>query len=147
MAGFTLIELLIAVAVIAILAAVGYPAYTDYVRRAQLPEAFAAMSDYRVKMEVYFQDFRNYGVKKDDPCANGTNAPKWKDFKPTNAQFFTYSCVVTDTGYTLTATGEKGSAIGHKYTIDENNTRTTTQFKGVDVTPAKSCWLVKGSEC
>ena len=144
-AGFTLIELMITVAVIAILAGVGYPAYTDYIRRGQLPEAFAAMSDYRVKMEQYFQDYRNYGTAAGGDCANGASAPSWNNFQPANRKYFTYSCVVTATGYTLTATGSGGQAIGHAYTVDEQNRQKTTQFKGAAVT--KDCWMIKGTEC
>lgn len=142
-AGFTLIELMIAVAIVAILASVGYPQYTDYMRRGQVPEAFAALSDYRIKMENYFQDYKNYGSGGN--CANGTNAPAWKDFVPKNAKYFTYGCTSTATGYTLTATGAGGNVLGHVYTVTEANQQKTTQFKGAVVD--KSCWLLKGTEC
>jgi type IV pilus assembly protein PilE len=144
-AGFTLIELMIVVAIVAILASVGYPSYVDYIRRGQLQEAFAAMSDYRVKMEQYFQDYRNYGKNDPGPCANGTNAPAWGNFIPANQKNFTYACAAASGGYTVTATGAGGAVLGHVYTINEANVRKTTQFKGATVD--KSCWLVKGSEC
>lgn len=144
-AGFTLIELMITVALIAILGGVGYPSYIDYVRRGQLPEAFAALSDYRVKMEQYFQDYKNYGTTNGGACANGTNAPAWGNFVPANAKYFTYACLVTTNGYTITATGSSGRATGHVYTVDENNRQKTTRFKGQTVD--KSCWLMKGTEC
>jgi type IV pilus assembly protein PilE len=145
-AGFTLIELMITVAIIGILASVGYPNYVDYLRRGQLPEAFAALSDYRVKMEQYFQDYKSYGTGGGGTaCANGTNAPAWNSFVPANGRYFTYTCAITGTGYTLTATGSSGRVTGHVYTVNEANQQKTTRFKGQAVD--KSCWLQKGSEC
>lgn len=143
--GFTLIELMVTVAMIAILASIALPSYRDYVRRGQIPEAFTYLSDYRIKLEQYFQDYKSYGTANGGACANGTNAPSWNTFAPTSAKFFTFSCIVTATGYTLTATGSSGMAVGHVYTVNETNAQATTQFKGATV--SKGCWLLKGSEC
>ncbi len=148
--GFTLIEVMITVAIVAILAAVALPSYNDYIRRGQLPEAFAGMSDLRVKMEQYYQDNRQYGTSGGN-CAD-VATPTWAAGTPTltysGAQFFAFTCAVTNggQGYTITATGNAGTrANGHVYTIDQANQRATTQFKGNAVTNA--CWLTKGGEC
>ncbi|MDH4287599.1 MAG: prepilin-type N-terminal cleavage/methylation domain-containing protein [Aquincola sp.] len=147
--GFTLIEVMIVVAIVAILAAVALPAYGDYVRRGQLPEAFAGMADLRVKMEQYYQDNRQYGTNGGN-CAD-VATPTWAAGTPTltysGAQFFTFTCAVTNAGqgYTITATGSNGRAVGHTYTINHNNARATTLFKGAAVT--STCWLTRGTEC
>lgn len=146
--GFTLIELMITVAIIAILAAIALPNYGDYVRRGQISEAVTAMSDYRVKLEQYFQDNRSYGAAA-AKCANLTGtAPAWSDFKPANARFFTYDCRVTAAGgYTLTATGALSRAIGHEYAVTETGAKSTTRYKGEVPSTPKNCWLQTGSEC
>jgi type IV pilus assembly protein PilE len=151
--GFTLIEVMIVVAIVAILAAVALPAYGDYVRRGQLPEAFSGMADLRVKMEQYYQDNRSYGTSGGN-CAD-TNTPTWAAGTPTltyagstpGRELFTFTCAVTNggQGYTLTATGARERAVGHIYTITHANVRSTTEFKGNSVTAG--CWLAKGSEC
>jgi type IV pilus assembly protein PilE len=145
MAGFTLIELMITVAIVAILASVALPSYRDYVRRGQAAEAITALSDFRVKLEQYFQDFKNYGTTVGGACANGANAPSWNTFVPSGARYFTFSCVVTASGYRLTATGSAGQSTGNVYTVNEANAQATTQYKGATVT--KACWLIKGTEC
>jgi type IV pilus assembly protein PilE len=60
--GFTLIEVMIVVAIVAILSSVAYPAYTDYVRRGQLQEAFTNLANYRIQMEQYYQDNGHHGL-------------------------------------------------------------------------------------
>lgn len=145
--GFTLIEVMITVAVVAILAGIAMPAYFDYVRRGQVPEAFGALSDFRVKLEQYYQDHRNYGVATCGDVA----PPSWVGTAPAltygAAQYFTYSCAISGggQGYTVTAAGSNSRAVGHTYTLNHDNARATTLFKGTTVT--KTCWMAKGNEC
>ena len=54
--GFTLIELMIVVAIIGILAAVAIPSYQDYTARAQVSEALALTSQYKVTLTEYYTD-------------------------------------------------------------------------------------------
>jgi len=146
--GFTLIEVMIVVAIVALLAGLAIPSYNDYVRRGQLPPAFNGLSEYRVKMEQYYQDNRNYGGSA---CADGTSGTGWNTF-PTTKDRFTFSCALnTRTGdsaqqsYTVTAEGVSGRATGHKYTIDQTGARATTQFKGSTV--SQPCWLTSSTAC
>lgn len=143
--GFTLIELMIVVAIVGILAAVAVPSYNDYIRRGQIQEAFTFLGDYRVKMEQYYQDNKNYGDPAGTACA--TNAASWNAFNP-GAQRFTFSCETSDNGqkFVLTATNTAGLTGGaHVYTVDQTGTKRTTSFKGHTVT--NTCWLLKGTEC
>lgn len=147
--GFTIIEVMIVVAIIGVLAAVALPAYGDYIRRGQIPEAFAGMSDLRVKMEQYYQDNRNYGAAA---CAD-SGPPAWSAGNGTltyqGAQFFGFTCALTGggQGYTITATGNAGRAVGHTYRINQANQRFTVRFKDVDRSPVSECWLTRGGEC
>jgi type IV pilus assembly protein PilE len=115
-AGFTLIELMIVVVIAGILAAVAIPNYSRYVQRGQLVEATQALSEFRVRMEQFYQDNRNY--------ANGANcgAPL-----PGGLQNFAITCATANGGqtYTATATGS-GGASGFVYTINQANVRATT---------------------
>jgi len=137
--GFTLIELLIVVVIIGLLSIIAIPSYNNYVRRGKLIEGQAALSDYRVKIEQYYQDNRNYGAAGG---ACGATAP--------TSKYFTLSCTAaTAQTFTATAASAAGQGLGaagdYTYTINELNAKATTKFDGAGV--AKACWLVKGSEC
>lgn len=60
--GFTLIELMITVAVIGILAAVGYPAYLDQIRKARRAEAQAALMNISARQQQMLLDTRSYAT-------------------------------------------------------------------------------------
>ena len=132
--GFTLIELMIAVAIIAILAAIAIPSYSEYVRRGRITEAVSALSGMRVKMEQFFQDNRTYV----NSCIAGTVAPP-----PANTTNFTYACSnLTATTYTVTATGQGGLS-GYVYSIDQSNVRSTVMTAPSTWPSNAACWVLK----
>ena len=131
--GFTLIELMITVAIIAILAAIALPNYTQYVVRGKIANATSELSQWRNRMERFFQDNRTFD--------GGCDATA-----PTATEYFTYSCVADKETYTLTATGIAAQGVnGYVYTVDENNTKATTQFAGTSVSAA--CWQTRSGGC
>lgn len=137
-AGFTLIEVMIVVAILGILSAIAVPMYSDYVKRGKITEATAALADYRIKMEQYYQDNRNYGS---GDC--GATIPTLK--------YFALTCELTNSGqgYLATATnvasGGLDAAGNFAYTINHSNTKTTTKAFGVAPSP-NTCWVMKKGE-
>lgn len=140
--AFTLIEVMVALLVAGLLACVAVPAYSDYVRRSQLPEAFGALAGFRARMEQYYQDHRSYGASD---CADAAGHARWKSFPAT--EHFSYSCSIDSArqGFTIVATGRTAPASGHVFTIDHNGDRATRQFKGEAV--AARCWLTSSGRC
>lgn len=136
--GFTLIEVMVTVAIIAILAAVAVPAYTDYIIRGHIPQATNGLSDMRIKLEQFFQDNRTYA----GACADGAAAAP-----PTN-QDFTFTCDIPDDGmsYALKAEG-KGTMTGFTYELNESNAKKTSKTPE-GWTGSDSCWVTaKGGRC
>src|SRR5262245_28713764 len=95
--GFTIIEVMIVVAIVAILASVAIPNYTDYIRRGKIQEASSALLAQRVKMEQFFQDNRQYTNAGAivSPCNNNPALKYWALDCPT----------LTTTTYTIRAQG------------------------------------------
>ncbi len=58
--GFTLIEVLIVVAIIGIIAAIGYPSYTNYLHKAGRSEASALLLEVMERQEQYYRNNISY---------------------------------------------------------------------------------------
>jgi type IV pilus assembly protein PilE len=137
--GFTLIEVMITLAIVAILAAIAIPSYSEYVKRARITEAVAALADMHVKMERYFQDNRSYNPPGPAilPCNVGTVAP----LPPASANFVFACGGLGAATYTVTATGI-GAMLGFQYSLDQANNRVTVAVPpGWVANPA--CWTLK----
>ncbi len=144
-AGFTLIEVMVTVAIIAILASVALPAYTDYIMRGRVADATRALSARRAAMEQYFQDQRSYaapaaGSNVVYPCANPVVVAGGS---------FTIRCDVGDpptaTTYTITAMGQ-GPAADFGHSIDQNDTQLTIQLPKEWGTPPATGWVLRKRE-
>ena len=129
--GFTLIELMVAVAIVAILAAVAMPAYTQYVIRGNVPQATARLATLQVQMEQFFQDNRTF-VGAPGCTADSSN------------RVFDFSCSAqTATTFTLQAVG-KGTMAGFTYTVNQQNVRTTAAVPtGWSAPSPNTCWAIR----
>lgn len=141
--GFTIIELMIAVAIVAILASIALPSYTDYLMRGKIQEATSNLLAMRTKLELFFQDNRTYV----GACAAGTVAPL-----PANQKHFTLSCpTLTASTYVVRAeggvVGGDQSMVGFRYEINEANLRSTAAVPA-GWTANATCWVTKkGGTC
>jgi len=110
-------------------------------------EGTAGLADARVKLEQYFQDNRKY------PTACVTSAaPGATEVKLQELQNFDLTCALTDTTYTVKATG-KAAMAGFEYSIDQNNAKSSTfsgtgASKGWTAASPNNCWVIrKGALC
>jgi prepilin-type N-terminal cleavage/methylation domain-containing protein len=137
--GFTLIEIMIVVAIIGILAAIAVPQYTDYITRSQLVQAHAGLSDFRVRMEQFYQDNRTYTGVALGTCGAAA---------PAGANNFTFTCDSAGQTYTATATGSSGRVTGFVFTINERNVRATTNtMTGWGSADMATCWITRKGSC
>jgi type IV pilus assembly protein PilE len=137
--GFTIIELMIAVAIVAILAAVAVPSYTDYVRRGKITEATAILANLRVQMEQHYQDNFTYAT------VGGQVAPCLQP-QP-GLRYFTVACVPAATTFTITVTGRADQSMnGFAYSVNQLNQQATTITATSDTTgyaTNANCWVVR----
>jgi prepilin-type N-terminal cleavage/methylation domain-containing protein len=59
-AGFTLVELMIVVAIVSIMAAVGFPSFSQWVKQSKTVEATGFLAEVKARQESYRFDFGRY---------------------------------------------------------------------------------------
>ncbi|WP_409524645.1 type IV pilin protein [Nitrincola sp. MINF-07-Sa-05] len=100
--GFTLIEVMIAVVILAIVAAVAFPSYQQYLVRSNRAEAQSFLMDLAQRQQQFIIDARSYASTV---AALGATVPENVDRHYTIA---IVSAVATPPTFTITATPRSG---------------------------------------
>ena len=138
--GFTLIELMIVVAVIAIIAAIGYPSYINSVVKTKRAAAEGCVSQYATYMErFYTQNLRYDNDTAGNPNPVVGNAPALKlDCAGPQSSGADYNFLVaapTQSTYTITATPQ-----GAQATRDTTCGTLTLDQSGAKTPSTSGCW-------
>ena len=122
--GFTLLELLIVVAIIAVLSAIAFPAYINYVDRTKVKVAQADLLTLSAVVENQRQRTLVY------PSSSGVDqfSASWRpSSKPSEFSFSYVPSEKEQAGYTLEATWSAGKRLkGCVITLDDANRRSQT---------------------
>lgn len=104
-AGFSLVELMITVAIIAILAGIGYPSYTAYMKRGYRSQAQQLMTEIQSREVQYMLDARQYTATIGAGGLNISNKDGW-----------TCTTTCTNGKYTVAVTLQAGPPPGFMVT-------------------------------
>ena len=125
--GMTLIELMIVVGIVAILLALAYPSYVDYVRKANRGDAHQMLLNWSINQEIFRSNNPSYA--DEDALA----APVDVDGT------YEYSAVADATSYTLTAVAQGDQAKDKSRSGVSGECETLTLNQNGVKTPL-ACW-------
>jgi type IV pilus assembly protein PilE len=107
--GFTLVELMIVISIIAILAAIAYPSYIDFVRKSRRADAQAALTNVQLAQQKLRSSCRFYAAAPGAADNCGATAAASTIRMPATSPDGWYALTLSDasaTGFTVTATGQ-----------------------------------------
>ena len=125
--GFTLVELMVTVAVISILAAIGYPAYTNYTYKARRTEGTGALLDFATRMERYYADNNSYAGATVGNIMGGAN---------TEHDYYTLSVALSNGNHSYTLSAASAGA----QASDTCGTFTINSLGARNVSGTGTCW-------
>lgn len=131
--GFTLIELMIVVAIVAILAGVGMPAYQNYAKKAEFSELIGAAAAYKTGVEICL----NMTDTPNDCDAGSNSIPSGYDAGASKATASIATIAVANGTITVTA-GSTHSLAGADYELSASSANGLISWTA-ECTPAAYC--------
>lgn len=138
--GFTLIELMVAVVIVALIAAIAYPAYRKTLLKSRRSDAKVSLMQFAQEFEQCYAQYGTYDPSKITAC------PPVESGTPKVSQDGYYTISVSNLGsgtYTLSATptskgGQDDDTTCSKFTINQTNDETASNTGGATTT--STCW-------
>jgi type IV pilus assembly protein PilE len=145
--GFTLIELMIVVAIIAILATIGFPMYQDYVRKVRRVDATSVLTEASQYMERFYTANHRY---HQDLAGTAVAIPGdlVESPKQSSVKFYDITlpnATLSASGYTLVATPKGGQAGNGILIITNTGARGWDNDNNGTVDADETCWNKKCS--
>ncbi len=127
--GFTMMELMIVLAIIGILAAVGYPAYTGAMKKANRADAIDSLMSLAGRMEEYYMNNDSYSGATINAAGTGTVGSN-----ETSDDLYTLSITsASNFAYRLTATPKTTDADCGNLILNSLGQKSDSQGSG-------NCW-------